>query len=221
MGGGPPASSRPPQPRHLLPASVLRVFALFGWESCWQGQCPLCGTGDRAPAGMAPRPEGSPNDAEGSRWGQLPWGSPTPPGVLSSPRCPQLLQVSPTPSGPHSPWVLQLWSWRRAGEACRGQQVPAWRARGGQSRAVCLNAPRRARRRGGRAWPSPGMGTLLGGVPAPREAAQPPLRAASSGRSPAAPRGQRDRGRGMWWCHARGHGEGCGSLRLSAGRKRF
>lgn len=88
---------------------------------------------------MAPRrgpAEGSPNDAEGSRWGQLPWGSPTPPGVLSSPRCPQLLQVSPTPSGPHSPWVLQLWSWRRAGEACRGQQVPARRARGGQSRAV-------------------------------------------------------------------------------------
>lgn len=116
---------------------------------------------------------------------------PAPLGVPNSPRCSQLLQVPPAPWGPHFPWVLQLWSWRRAGEACRGQQVPARRARGGQSRAVCLNAPRRARRRGGRAWPSPGMGTLLGGVPAPREAARPPLRAASSGRSPGYHKGTR------------------------------
>lgn len=122
---------------------------------------------------------------------------PAPLGVPNSPRCPQLPRVSPAPPGAPSslgtPFPLgaaglelaQGWgSLQRATGPCL--------AGAGRTKPRCvLNAPRRARRRGGRAWPSPGMGTLLGGVPAPREAARPPLRAASSGRSPGYHKGTR------------------------------
>lgn len=69
--------------------------------------------------------------------------------------------VSPTaPMGARG--ALQLWSQHRAKGACRGQPAPSWQAQGGQSPAVSLNAPLCARQRGGRAWLSLGLGTLVG-----------------------------------------------------------
>nr|XP_047933051.1 uncharacterized protein LOC125184438 isoform X2 [Anser cygnoides] len=164
MGGVMSPCLRPAPPAQA-PASSLGCagrFLCFGGNRAGRGNVPCVGQGTglqraRSPGrGLRRGPQVMRVDT-GIQMGAAP------PGAPSSPGCPQLPRVPPSPSGPHLPWVLWLWSRHRAGEACRGQQVPARRARGGQSRAVSLNAPRRARRRGGRAWPSPGMGTLLGG----------------------------------------------------------
>lgn len=168
--------------------------------------------GQRGPQ-MMPRDPGGASSPGGP---QFPWGSPTPPGVPSSSRCPQL------PGDPISPGCCSFGAGAGLGKPAEGNRsLPG--GRGADKAALCASMPRVVP--GGEvAGPGrpQGWGHCWGGGPAPREAARPPLRAASSGRSPGYCKGgQRDRGTGTWWCRARGHGEGRGSLRLSAGRKRF
>lgn len=164
MGGVMSPCLRPAPPAQA-PASSLGCagrFLCFGGNRAGRGNVPCVGQGTGLQRAWSPG-RGLQRGPQVMRVDTGIQMGAAPPGAPSSPGCPQLPRVPPSPSGPHLPWVLRLWSRHRAGEACRGQQVPARRARGGQSRAVSLNAPRRARRRGGRAWPSPGMGTLLGG----------------------------------------------------------